>query len=438
MGASREMETTMKMSDGYAKKMRDGSAKPAGGAAWGRVLLVFAAALVLALATALPAEAQARRTRPDTAGSGGGSDSGSVSRPSGGTRDSGTRAGSGSGSRRPSSRPSGGVSRTRPPRGGSAGPGVIQHDRRPTGGAGPGGRYHYYYPGYWDPYWSSYRYSWWLGYGGWYGWGPYGYHRNPYGYPYGYGPVTYYPGRVREDMGALDLDLKPGDTKIYVNGQLIGVADRFDGWPRYLWLEEGDYHFIFYKEGHRAIVREYRVYPGIVLDVEDRLERGESPPPEELFPPPTARREERLRRYEEQRRRVEAEDADDWRDRSERIRSRPEAGYGEPSGREDAGREAVGREDAGREDTGPEAAADFGSLELTVEPTDASVYLDGRFLGTAADLERLRRGLTVEPGRHTLSVVRPGHEPEEMEFDVSPGESVRLDVRLERRAVTQD
>lgn len=51
-----------------------------------------------------------------------------------------------------------------------------------------------------------------------------------------------------------------------------------------------------------------------------------------------------------------------------------------------------------------------GRLKLEVEPSDASLYLDGRFLGTAEDLGRLRKGLILAPGKHTIQVVRPGYE----------------------------
>ena len=387
-------------------------------------ILVLAAAAALVVATALPAAAQARRTRPpENHGTSGGSSGGHVSSPAP-TPSSGGSSSSTAG--RPVPRSGGPAVSTRPPAG--AGAGVIHNDDRR-----PGGYYRGYYPGnrygYYNDYWYPSRFSWSLGYWGWYGWPDYPYYPWPHTYPYGYGYPPYYGGeygggygepayygsRVRQSMGALDLDLKPGDTQIWLNGQYIGVADNFDGWPQYLWLEQGDYHFVFFYEGRKTIVREYHVLPGVVLDVEDRLEPGESTPPQDLFPPPTVRRDERLRQNEEKRRRAEAQSGD-WRERSEAMR-----------------REQARRDDEGMATGAPGAAEDFGSLALSVEPPDASVYLDGRFLGTADDLVRLRRGLTVDAGEHQLSVVRPGYEPQDRDFAVEPGEEVRLDVRLERR-----
>jgi hypothetical protein len=397
------METTMKRETRITRLRR-----------WATRALPAAAAFVLVLAAALPADAQATRTRPSgDRGSSSGSSAGSSSSPPVSV------SGSSGSTSRPAPRSGGPAAGTRPPAGSG---GVIDVDNRSSR---RGGYYPGYYPhryGYYSDYWYPYRYSWWLGYWGWYGW-PYPYQPYPHTYPYygggggGYYEPAYYGSRVRPSMGALDLDLKPGDTQIWLDGQLIGSADDFDGWPQYLWLEEGDYHFVFFHPSRRTIAREYKIYPGVVIDVEDRLERGESTPPEELFPVPTARRDDRLRQNEEKRRRAEAEAAADWRQRSEAIRRRT---ADEDDGRGDA-------------DVTAATAEDFGSLELTVEPPDASVYLDGRFLGTAEDLVRLRRGLTVDAGEHELSVVRPGYAPEELAFEVEAGEEVRLSVRLERQ-----
>ena len=353
-----------------------------------RLALPFTALLVLLVA--LPVEAQARRTRP-----------------SGGTR--GTAGGTGSGApattppatKAPVAVPSG-ADRTRPSAG-QGGSTVVERDERSRPGS-PGRDVVIVNPwGWWHSY--AWRYGW--GPWGWSGYGPYGGYYGPYG-PYG---PAWSPRRVNDRMGALDLDLKPGDTEIWLDGQPIGIADRFDGWPGYLWLEEGDYHFVFYREGYRTIAREYRIHPGLVIDVVDRLDRGESVPPEELVPPqPTPRRDARMRRNEELRRATAATDGGetgeggDWRDR---------APTGSSSSRED--------------DVG------VGTLRLVVRPLDASVYLDGRFLGTGDEVARLRRGLAVSAGEHLLEVVRPGHAPLARRVVLDDGEDLELEVELEPR-----
>lgn len=83
-------------------------------------------------------------------------------------------------------------------------------------------------------------------------------------------------------LGALDLDVSPGRTQIYLDGQYVGIVDQYDGWPSYLLLEQGTYELVFYLDGYRTLVRRVTVYPRTKLGVEDRLEPGPSVRPEDL------------------------------------------------------------------------------------------------------------------------------------------------------------
>ncbi|HJX30080.1 MAG TPA: PEGA domain-containing protein, partial [Thermoanaerobaculia bacterium] len=128
----------------------------------------------------------------------------------------------------------------------------------------------------------------------------------------------------------------------------------------------------------------------------------------------------------ERRERLErGDDREDRRDRDSRYR-------------DEDWRDRVRRDREDRRDRGerieieiPESASEQGRLRLEVEPEDASVYLDGRFVGTGQELGSLRRGLLVEPGRHRIAVVRPGRESAEKEFEVEAGEEVDLEIELE-------
>ena len=85
-------------------------------------------------------------------------------------------------------------------------------------------------------------------------------------------------------MGALDLDVTPRrKTKVYLGGEYIGAVGSFDGYPSYLWLKEGTYQLVFYRDGYTTLARELTVHAGVVVDVELRMERGESVPPEEFL-----------------------------------------------------------------------------------------------------------------------------------------------------------
>ncbi len=255
------------------------------------------------------------------------------------------------------------------------------------------------YPGY------PYGYPWGWGWWGW-GWGWYGYYP---GYPWGAG-VYSYPGEGRAELGALDLDLRPEKTQVYLDGHLIGVADDFDGWPRYLWLEKGTYDLVFYHEGFQTIARQYSVYPGVVIDVEDAMVPGEATRPEDLPATSTARRDERLERREERGEGTEPE----WRERMERERG----AVGAPGEAPEAGQPYDARREPAR-------------LTLSVVPPDAAIYLDGRFLGTGDDILRANGTITVDPGDHELEVVRPGYESKTTSFSAEAGEDVNLKVELE-------
>lgn len=227
----------------------------------------------------------------------------------------------------------------------------------------------------------------------WGGYGSYGYYgwSNPgWGYPVAYPREGY-------RYGALDLDISPERAEVWIDGRQVGVADDYDGFPEYLWLEKGTYDVVFYLPGYKTLARQYSIYPGLVIDVEDQLEAGEAVRPEQLAPRSHERRDERLRRD---------------RERQEEI-----AG-GEPR---DLEREAPGTLDARGEP---------GRLRLAVTPEDASVYLDGRFLGTGRELARLRAGLIVDPGEHTLQVVRPGREEQSRTFSVDAGRDLELEIAL--------
>jgi hypothetical protein len=307
----------------------------------------------------------------------------SSSRSSSSSKGTATRR-SGSSSHRSPSR----ARSTRPPSG-SSGRTVIHNDRRPVYG---GSRHHYPYYGYHHYPYS--RYGGYVGlywpwfYGTWYWPGYYPY----YGYGYG-GPVYAYsdPG---EGLGALDLDVRPGKAEVWINGQFIGLCDRYDGFPSYLWLPEGTYDVVLYKEGFETLARQYTIYPGLIIDVEDSMRPGQATRPEDLVTPSTERRDERLRANRE--RRLEAQ--------------RTQVGS------------AAGTLDA---------RAEPGLLSVRITPQDASVYLDGRFLGSAAELAGLHSGLMVDAGEHRLEVVRPGYDAEEVEFEIEAGEEVAVEVDLE-------
>lgn len=243
---------------------------------------------------------------------------------------------------------------------------------------------------------------------GWGWWGP-----AWYGPAWGYPRV--YPNPAYGNFGALDTDISPERAEVWVDGKRVGVADDFDGYPNFLWLEKGTYDVVFYLPGHRTLARQYSIYPGLVIDVEDRLEKGEAIHPLDLGPRSTERRDARIRAEEEQRLRVE------------RQLEEEREGYGSESPQ--AWEERPETSDATGEVL--DARAEPGRLRLRVEPSDASIYLDGKFLGTGSELSRLRTGLIVDPGAHRLEVVRPGRQAEERTIEIESGRELAVEIELE-------
>lgn len=86
----------------------------------------------------------------------------------------------------------------------------------------------------------------------------------------------------RDLLGALDLDVSPGRTQIYLDGRYLGIVDQYDGWPSYLVLTEGSYELVFYLDGFRTMARRVLIQPGVLIKMNDRLKPGPSVRPEDL------------------------------------------------------------------------------------------------------------------------------------------------------------
>lgn len=345
------------------------------------VLLVAACAIVLS-APAVAADGGARGASLDdgmalsaaSTFAGGQGRAGATRGSSGGgataTRSGGSSSGGGATASRGTS---GSAGRARP--GGGGGGRTTVHRPPRTGG---GGHFRgFYYPRHY-PYFgfSFFRYPYYYGY-----YVPSYYH--------GYPRVLWYDYPANGSLGGLDLNIKPKKAEVYIDGQRIGRVGRFDGYPSVLWLEEGTYDLVVYHPEHQTLHQTVKVFAGLVIDIDERLVPGVPTPPEEIVPPPAP-----APAYDEE----------------ERVATDRRA----PPARELDLRHQPAR------------------LHLTIEPRDASVYLDGRFLGTGDELADLRSGLMVNAGEHQLSVVRPSYESEELTVDVAAGEDLELAIRLRR------
>jgi len=226
-----------------------------------------------------------------------------------------------------------------------------------------------------------------VGFGGFYGWGPYWgwgwgwpyWGPGPYYYGYGGSPVLGYA--MMSGMGGIDVNVKPKEAEVWVDGKYVADARDLDGDPSYLWLKQGPHHLVIYKAGYRSLEQEIDVHTALVRELKVRLEKGESPPPvsstRSVSPAPEAPREP------------------------------PRLEGAEP-------REAP--------------LEPGGEVVLHVEPRDTSVYVDGQYRGAARELRRLR----LSPGHHRVELERPGFQSLRKDFDVEADKSIELGLSMER------
>jgi len=321
----------------------------------------------------------------------------------------------------------------------------------------------------------DYPWGWGPGYYGYWGYPSYWYGGPGY-YSPGYSPGYYSDGEdgyngnqgsyttpqrqpAREAMGALNLDISPSDAQVFLNGEYVGRVRDFGGWSRgYLWLEKGTYDIVFYKDGYKTLARQVSIYPGLVITWDDKMEHGQAVRPEDLPSKSHERRDSRLQFENDRAERIDQEQAqqqrqhggsyyrgappssppppptsesddesggwsDNWRDRVNHDRGAQPQRYVRPAPQ-------PGPYAAVNPPGAAESADRYGKLHLRIEPDDASVYLDGRFVGTGADLTGADAGLVLAPGHHKLAVVRPGRKAEERDFDAALGKDVDLRVTL--------
>ncbi len=232
----------------------------------------------------------------------------------------------------------------------------------------------------------------------------YGYYPYRYFYPRVYYHGTYGVPRYASRFGGLDLNVKPKKTtQVYVDGNYIGHTGDFDGWPEHLWLEKDFYELIFYNPGYKTVVRRVEVQPGVVIKIREDMQPGESIAPEELS---TAK----------------------VKQPAPAPRYQPKAAPAPAPEPLPAPGERAARPDV------LDARQQPARLKLSVAPADASVYLDGHFLGIAGEIGEQRSGILVDPGEHRLEIVRPGYASRELRFDADPGGEVELEVELQSGA----
>jgi PEGA domain len=202
-------------------------------------------------------------------------------------------------------------------------------------------------------------------------------------YPYPYFPVYDRRAEVR-------ILAQPQTAAVYVDGFYAGIVDDFDGAFQSLPLPPGGHTVVLYLEGYRTTRQSFYLRPGSTLKLRDSLERlpagvvSEPPVVAPPIPPP-------------------------------------------PDGSTTAAPRAPSTIT-----TTPAPAEDvdsLGTLELNVQPRDATVTIDGvRWLSS----DEGRFVVDVPEGRHRIEVFKDGYARFSREVEVRRGETVPLNVSLVR------
>jgi hypothetical protein len=226
--------------------------------------------------------------------------------------------------------------------------------------------------------------------------------------PYGgvYGPYH----RYRDDAGAIDLNVKPKKTQVFVNGTGLGKTGRYDGFPEYLWLPEGSYELIFYLDGYETVKKQLEVRANQTLDLRLRMQPGQSVPVSELSTALAEKQSERASlkaRY--------GRDRDRSKDPVHQREIRKPAPPTPPA-------------EGGVLDMRGESAR----IRLVAIPPEAVIYLDDKFVGSGRDLARSDGRVLVDPGNHKVQVLRPGYEEKIITFQVEEGQDLDIQVDLRK------
>jgi hypothetical protein len=263
-----------------------------------------------------------------------------------------------------------------------------------------------FYRPYYRPFYPSFFYSgFYSPYYGYSGWDPF-YDQYPYPSPYGY-PRRYYGG----SWASARLDVKPRDAQVYLDGYFVGVVDQFDGVFQRLDLPTGEHEVTVYLKGHRPYRERTLFRPGESYHFKAILEPLPAGAADEPPPQPSA--------------------ADPYRDPRDPYSRDPSSR--DPGG-DDPRRQPPPPGDRGRtmppDRPGDRRAPEgnFGTLNVRVQPGDATVIIDGERWDGPEGGSRL--AVQLATGSHRIEVRKDGFKPYSATVQIRPGETQALNISL--------
>jgi hypothetical protein len=267
------------------------------------------------------------------------------------------------------------------------------------------------------------------GWGWGWGWSPYYYGAFYYGRGYGAGYGAGYGGGPG-DWAVVDADVSPEEARVYLDGRYIGIVDDFDGYPDFLYLRPGQYKLEFRLEGYESQTVNVDARPGVKVNFNNKLKK--IPGARQRGSYETPEPQGGVQRYWGKRRGVdvpydgEGPPPRGGRDRND-LDVRPDGD--DPPPPPPAERP---RDESWRQGSPETARPKQARLLLSVQPGDAAVYLDDRFLGIAQEIGSVERGIPLAPGKHTVMVSRPGFKDRSVEIEVAAGESREIEISLDK------
>jgi hypothetical protein len=282
------------------------------------------------------------------------------------------------------------------------------HSGHSGGASGGNGGYYPGYPGYsgYPGYGSGCYYPncgyglyggpWYAGFGwgypswGYSGWGYWGYYDPFFSGYYAGGRSGGGGGRSRRtEPATVRLVSDPEDARVIVDGKETGTVSDYDDMSERLRLTSGSHEIVIEKAGYVTHRIHLYVQAGEDVKIRHFLDKGAGETSEVVGAPPP-----KLNLKTE----VEAPQVE-----LETSRERQDAEF----------------------DSEP---AEPATLTVRVDPEDATVYVDGRFVGTSEDVDEME----VSAGTHTIEVVRPGYRSVELQVALEKGKDKSVEVRLEK------
>ncbi|MGB7220639.1 MAG: PEGA domain-containing protein [Vicinamibacterales bacterium] len=224
-----------------------------------------------------------------------------------------------------------------------------------------------------------------------------------------------FPYRNFDPDSAVRVEVTPREAEVYVDGYYAGIVDDFDGVFQRLRLPSGGHDITVYLDGFRAFTQRVYLTPDSTLKIRHKMEplaAGEiaDARPVPANPPQVA---------------VDPERAGPPRRPGGRRAPFPPVGPFPPGGPAQP-RPLPPNEP--RPDNLPPDQAMTGTLDISVQPADAEVLIDGQPSGGSAQFL-----VDVSEGEHTIQVRKQGYVGYLTSVRVRRGETQPISITLRKQ-----